>query len=204
MKPFLPRVLRRLESWFGFRFYMILQQPLNLGYGSITVPEHLVIREANRQDLEQALLCKELDISGEFLESALARGDRCFAAFDDGKMVAYTWRTKIQAPHQDVTVSVKPPYVYAYKGLTLKTHRGLRLNPILNHAANGIYFTEGLTHFVTFTSPYNEASRRAMNESFGYEYIGYAAYGHWFGKFWLLRTPKVKRTGLRFGPGTNR
>ncbi|MFT7129534.1 MAG: hypothetical protein ACI89U_001651 [Gammaproteobacteria bacterium] len=199
MSPLLENVIWKLETWFRFRCYVILRQSLNSTKYDVKELAHVSIREASNLDLEKAVLNPELDISSEFVKSALATKDRCFAAFSNDAMVAYTWRTKRSAPHEDVGVSVEPPYCYGYKGLTLPDFRGLRLNAHVNHAANGIYLAEGFTHFLTFASVYNTSSLRAMKKSAGYERIGYMVYGKWFGKFWLLRSRKVKLTGMRFG-----
>ncbi len=199
MSPFMENVIWKLETWLHCRCYAILRQSLKSNSCDVSKPEHITIRQATVEDLEKVVQKPELEISGEFVKSALATEDRCFAAFVNEDMVAYTWRTRQSAPHEDVGVSVKPPYCYGYKGLTLPDFRGLRLNSHVNHAANVSYLAEGFTHFLTFASVYNTSSLRAMKKSAGYERIGYMVYGHWFGKFWLLRSPRVKLTGMRFG-----
>ena len=193
-------LLRRLEPRLNFRSYIILRQALSYGLESMEMPQGLTIREALAADLEQAIKRPELGISGDFLTTAQKHGARCFAAFDKQEMVAYTWRTSSMAPHEYVGVSIASPYVYAFKGWTLPSHKGLRLNAIVNRKANEVYRNEGFTHFLTFTSPYNQASLNAMKPEYGYERIGYAAYGMILGKYWSLYTPKVQATSFRFGP----
>ena len=194
------QLLRRLEPRLNFRFYVILRQALSYGLESIEIPQGLTIREALAADLEEAIERPDLGISADFLNTARKYGGRCFAAFEGQEMVAYTWRTSSMAPHEYVGVSIAAPYVYAFKGWTLQSHKGLRLNAIVNRKANEVFRDEGFTHFLTFTSPYNQASLNAMKPEYGYERIGYAAYGMLLGKYVSFYTPKVKATSFRFGP----
>jgi len=160
---------------------------------------------ATDADLRRATEIPELIISKEFVRAARERGDRCFAAFDNNEMVAYTWRTETWAPGEgDIKVSVVPPYVYGYKAVTRQSHRGLRLNAILNLIANDVYRAKGFKYLVSYTSPYNVASLRAMSSRFGYERLGYAFHGEILGSSWLIRTKKVRETGINFSNRANR
>jgi len=127
------KVIRGLETYLGVHFYRVKVRPLDLPAPQrATVPENIEIRRADLDELQEAVRDSELGISQWFLDSAIGRGDRCYAAFDNSQIVAYVWcSTDITHHEDDVGVGVSRPYVYGYKGLTRATHRGLRLNVAL-------------------------------------------------------------------------
>ena len=165
---------------------------------SIQLPGHIEIRQATEQELWEATKDPAVHISEDFLREALVRGDKAYAAFDAGQIVAYTWRTSAAAPHDGgLRVKVSPPFVYGYKGLTLPSHRGMRLNIAVNEAASAHYRELGYTHSAGFVALYNN-SKLANEGKHGYELLGYAGYLSWFGRIIPFRTSGPRQAGFGF------
>ena len=198
MSRLLDALLRRAARLIGFRWYVILVQPLTVSMGTHPTPDGLTVREATVEELDAIADQSELGTDRQFLEAAKERDDRCFAAFEADQIVAFTWRARTWAPHDDYRVVTEKPYVYGYKGMTLPRWRGHRLNAITNHSANATYQAEGFTHMITFTSLENRKSRNAMTEKSGYRVIGFIAYQPFAGRLLQYRSPAVRATGLRF------
>ena len=198
------KFFRRLERYLGVHFYRVRVRPLDLpAPARAKVPERINIRQASADELLAATEDPELGISQAFLERARTRGDRCYAAFDDGQIVAYVWRSTAVAPHEaDVGVEVSMPYVYGYKGLTRPTHRGLGLNVALVAFAGLDYLEAGYTHLAAFVALYNLASKANSQEN-GFAHIGFAGYLRWFGRVLPFRTGLPRRIGFRFIPTAN-
>ena len=73
----------------------------------------------------------ENQMSPEFLRSAIARGDRCYALFDRGALTAYGWYADRPTPFDEhFTVFFDPAWSYMYKGYTLPAYRGRRLHAV--------------------------------------------------------------------------
>ena len=196
------KIIRACELYLGIHVYRVRTRPLDLPAPQrANVPEHIEIRRVQPDELQEATTDPELGISPAFLEGATRRGDRCYAAFDNGQIVSYVWRSTDVARHEtDVGVSVAPPYVYGYKGLTRPTHRGLGLNVALVAFAGLDYLRAGYTHLAAFVALYNMASL-ANSEENGFSHIGYAGYAKWFGRIFPFRTARPRRIGFRFVAG---
>jgi len=194
------KIFRACERYLGIHCYRIRLRPLDVT-APVVRPEHLDVRQATETELWSATANPELGISREFLADAIARGDKSYAAFDDGQIVAFTWRSTNAAPHQDgLRVSASRPYIYGYKGFTLVSHRGMRLNIIVNDAANADSLQQGFTHMMGFVALHN-AAKLANWRKHGFRTVGYAGYLRWFGSPVPFRTPSVSRTGFRFFRG---
>jgi hypothetical protein len=196
------RLIRACETHLGVHFYRVRVRPLDLpAPGRAAIPEHIEIRRADLEELQDAAADPELGISRPFLDGALGRGDRCYAAFDEGRIVSYVWRSTAVANHEvDVGVAVSPPYVYGYKGFTRPTHRGLALNVALVAFAGRDYLSSGYTHLAAFVALYNMASLANSREN-GFAHIGYAGYVRWLGRVFPFRTGGPRRIGFRFVAG---
>ena len=195
----LQRCIREAERWFGVHIYRVRRRSLGLGMPEyIKLPEHIEIRQASERELWAATSNPDVHISADFLREALARGDKAYAAFDDGQIVAYTWRTGETAPHDGgLRVQVSPPFVYGYKGFSLPSHRGMRLNIAVNEAASAHYRELGYTHSAGFVALYNQ-SKLVNEREHGYEFLGYAGYLRWFGRIIPFRTHGAKQAGFGF------
>ena len=75
--------------------------------------------KTNREDLVRAAEDPAFGLATADIDTALARGDICAAAFDGERLVSYVWRSFSTARYgDDVWVEIRTPYRYAYKGFT--------------------------------------------------------------------------------------
>lgn len=192
------RIIRACERRLGVHCYRIrsrrLDQPAPTWAAS---PSTIEIRRATDAELWRATENPDSGISRAFLGPALERGDIAFAAFDDETIVAYGWWSAGGAPHDELRVSISSPYVYTYKGFTLPSHRGLRLNINVIAAANSELRSRGFTHMIGFVALYNRSKLKHDRES-GFQTVGYAGYFRWGAQTWHFRSPSVRQVGFRF------
>lgn len=158
----------------------------------------LDVRAAKPEELRVALENAELDITPSFLESALARDDLCIGAFDEGRMVAYSWVAFDGAPHgADTQVVVPSPFVYIYKSFCLASHRGRSVMRDVGWVRDRAALDRGRTHVIGFIELANTSSMRAYSKAGG-KPIGLAGLLR-LGKFPVtFRTRSVAAVGFRF------
>ena len=161
------------------------------------LPE-IEIRKIEHSELVKASEDLSIDLESDFIAEALDRGDIGFGAFDDGVLVAYTWRTRTFAPHTDkVWIKVERPYSYCYKSFTRPAYRGQRLLPSLILHSDAEMLKLGFTHRAGFVAVTNFASLE-VGKHMGAEAIGHAAFVLLFGRCLSIRSKAVKKIGFEF------
>lgn len=113
------------------------------------------------------------EMSREFLDEALARGDQCYGIVDHGRLAAYGWYafgpTPIGIPR--VMLHFRRGYVYMYKGFTHKDYRGQRLHAIGMTRALAHYLGSGHKGIVSYVESTNFDSLKSCFR------MGYAVFG---------------------------
>jgi hypothetical protein len=156
------------------------------------------IRQATRDELIEAAAQGDLDLTWEFVEAALARGDRCTAAFVGPRLVAYTWRALSSAPHvHGLWVAFVKPDRYSYKAFTLPEFRGYHLQSHIAAAADPWFVARGFIRDISFIETHNYASIRSFRR-IGHRFVGYAGYLTLFGRPIPFRSPGARKHGFRF------
>lgn len=121
------------------------------------------------------------EMSPEFLDAALARGDQCYGIVDHGRLAAYGWYafgpTPIGIP--GVMLHYRRGYVYMYKGFTHQDYRGQRLHAIGMTRALAHYLATGYKGIVSYVESTNFDSLKSCFR------MGYGV----FGTVWLLKVP---------------
>ena len=190
--------LRHLLMLLGIRIYAVRSHVLGRSPAPPELPAHLRVGIVDSATLLRAAEDPELGLSHDFVKFALARGDVAFGAMHGDRLVAYTWRTFTEAPHEHgLWVRVRPPYRYGYKAFTHPSYRGLHLNAAISLSSDAYFLERGYTHHVGFVDIWNRASL-ATGKYKGNSVIGFAGYLRWFGRYVPFRTPGVKRTGFEF------
>jgi len=129
------------------------------------------------------------DLTPEFLDEALSKGDECYAVVDGDQPVAYGWYARSPTPTSGgLRVQFDPAYVYMYKGLTLDAYRGRRLHAIGMTRALAAYQSRGYKGLVTYIEADNLTSLKSAHR------MGYVDFGQIFvirilGRYVTLRTP---------------
>lgn len=154
------------------------------------------VRIATEQELRVAVREMPKQLTTDFVDGAMARGDACLAAFLDGRMVAFSWRSYSLAPHtHGIWVRFNPSYRYGYKSFTLPEYRGRHLLDL--RRGDPYCRSRGAQRTIGFIASHNlESLQRSARIS--NVFIGYAGYLRLFGRFWFFRTRRVRQAGFEF------
>jgi hypothetical protein len=134
-------------------------------------------RFASRAELLAATAGAEVaaEMSADFVDEALARGDQCFALFDDrdGTMASFGWYSSQPTPiASDLRLRFDPAWVYMYKGYTLRSHRGKRLHGIgMSGACRAVTGEHGVRGLISYVKSTNFQSLRSVARM-GYRIFG--------------------------------
>ena len=134
-------------------------------------------------------------LPAEFLDLALARGDRCYGIFDGPQLASYGWYG-YQSPNQfndELDIVFNPQWVYMYKGYTMPQYRGQKLHAAGMARALAAVTTEGYEGLISCVAAVNGPSLRSC-ERMGYVTFGCVNVCRWvardgFGPFsnWRIR-----------------
>lgn len=134
----------------------------------------LQTRFATRQELLAAASNPEVaeEVSVEFVEEALARGDECYGIFDGPTLVSFGWYSNHPSQFSDtLDLHFDRAWMYMYKGYTLRSHRGKRLHGIGMSRALYAYAERGYRGLISYVRSTNFQSLRST-ERMGYQIFG--------------------------------
>jgi GNAT superfamily N-acetyltransferase len=104
------------------------------------------------------------DLSSQFLDEALAKGDRCYGILDGDRLASFGWYSAVPTRiSDDLRFCFDQRYVYMYKGFTDPDYRGQRLHALgmssalqqlLEHGAEGLVSYVDATNFDSLRSCY--------------------------------------------------
>ncbi len=130
----------------------------------------------------------EYHLSQQFLDTAFAKGDECYAILDGSRLAAYGWYssrpTAVEVP--GLQLHFDPRYIYMYKGFTHDDYRGQRLHAVGMTRALAAYLERGYMGIVSYVDWNNFASLNSCYRM-GYEDFG-KAYALGFGGRYLLHS----------------
>ncbi len=113
------------------------------------------------------------EMTEEFVEDALLKGDECFAVLDGEELAAYGWYsnspTAIDPP--ELRLHFDRQYIYQYKGFTHERYRGRRLHAVGITWALQQYLARGFKGLVSYVEWNNFASLRSCYR------MGFADFG---------------------------
>jgi hypothetical protein len=142
----------------------------------------------------------EHEISREFLDWALGRGDRCYGFVDGNRLAAYGWYSVLPTIiMRGLSLHFDSDYVYMYKGFTHPSFRGQRLHGIGMAKAADAYTREGKKGLISYVEAHNNPSLRSCAR------LGYRIFGTiWIvgrqGHYMTLRTPNCRTYEFAVGP----
>ena len=71
------------------------------------------------------------DLTPEFLDRAIGRGDRCYGIFEGDALVSHGWYAQRSTEiNEHYLLHFDPDHTYMFKGYTLPAHRGKRLHAV--------------------------------------------------------------------------
>jgi len=134
----------------------------------------LEARFATYDELLAAIAAPEMaeEMTGDFIEQALTRGDECFGIFDGPQLVSLGWYSNQPTQLSDtLTLHFDRAWMYMYKGYTLRSHRGQRLHGIGMTNALYAYTRRGSRGLISYVRSTNFQSLRST-ERMGYRIFG--------------------------------
>jgi len=111
-------------------------------------------------------------LSPQFVDSALAKGDRCYAIFESEALAAYGWFSGVPTlVNEHFRVHFGPDWIYRYNGYTLPAYRGHRLHAAGICGALRSLTLEGRSGLISSVASNNLASMRSSLRT-GYRIFG--------------------------------
>ena len=171
------RVADRLVGFMPYRGLVL--PALRAGAAEVAGSNELPCREVDLRELAACVSESNYELSEHFVSDAGARGDCCFGAFADGKLVSYAFYSSIPT-NIDSGFRFRFPegWVYQFKAFTLPEWRGRRLHPRLVAAAvakfQAIQGFKGLATLVVATNYPSLASfgRMGFEPAFRFTLVG--------------------------------
>jgi len=168
--------------------------------GFLELPTGMTADFLDRETLRRMTAEAKYDLTAEFLDDALAKGDECYAIVDGAEPAAYGWYAHSPTRMSDgMLVQFDPAYVYMYKGLTLDAYRGRRLHAIGMTRALAAYRARGFKGLVSYIESDNLNSLKSAYR------MGYVDFGRVFiirmwGRLVTFRTPGCAAFGFGIAP----
>lgn len=138
------------------------------------------------------------ELSREFLDEALAKGDECYAFVAGSDLAAYGWYSKkptdVELP--GLRLHFSDQYVYVYKGFTAANHRGQRLHAIGMTRALEAYLGRGYRGSVAYVGWNNFASLKSCYRM-GYRHFGNIAIAGYGEHYVLFHDAGCREYGFR-------
>jgi hypothetical protein len=142
----------------------------------------------------------DVEMTPEFADASLARGDYCFGVLQGDQLAAYDWRgLGLPVPlNEDLDVHYAyPGQVYGYAMYTRPAYRGLRLQFYNVHCADTRLLADGHTHTIGYVALQNFASIRNLSRLRDQVFVGWAGYLRIRGRYLTFRSPGARRYGFK-------
>ena len=158
-------------------------EPSNLEFRFLKADEIRAAATDPAHDLDAAM-ARRLDFGCNF----------CFAAFDNGRLVNYSWYAldRIEREHSfGAGLTLPADTIYMHKSFTVPSYRGRRLHQATLHRATNSFARMGIRRLLAIVEYANWASLRS-HERLGCRRIG---------RFWLLGHKMIARQCDALGAG---
>jgi len=170
--------------------------------GFLEIPAGMSGDFLDRETLRRMTADVKYDLTPEFLDEALAKGDQCYAILDGDQPAAYGWYAHSPTRMSDgLLVQFDPAYVYMYKGLTLDAYRGRRLHAIAMTRALAACKAKGFKGLVSYIEADNLTSLKSAHRM-GYVDFGWVFIFKIMGRYATVRTPGCAALGFGLAPAS--
>jgi hypothetical protein len=133
----------------------------------------------------------------QFVQYALAKGDKCFGFVHHGSLRAYGWyATTATRVSPELKIDIARGYVYMYHGFTHASHRGRRLFPSGMTRALQHFRAIGYKGMLLYVDATNLDSLKSC-ASMGWRTFGTVYVVRIFGRTLIYCTPGCSRYGFR-------
>jgi len=196
-------VLNKAIGFQQLEIVIITQESLNRSY--LDLPQGYNSAFVDRDSLiQQAQLNSQLELEESFLDQAFKKQDRCYGIFHGEELISYGWYSNQPTDISDELVfQFDSSYVYMYKGLTLKSHRGRRLHAIGMSQALLAVVESGSRAIVSYVERGNLASLRSIYRM-GYKKLGSIYIFRICGRFFSIHTPGTRSVSAKVSSKNSR
>lgn len=192
----LDKLIARLRRYLGIDLCRVLARDIEPA--APEAPAAFEFRTLTRPELLRLCGDPGYQLSAAWVRSALARGDVCFGALDNGRVAGYVWLAYAAARYTDqVWVRTDASSRYTYKVFVHPEHRGCGLAGELYRRADTAALARGRTRAVMVAQADNQASLRAARRD-GFAIVGYAGHVSFRGGALAFRSPGARRCGFEF------
>jgi GNAT superfamily N-acetyltransferase len=200
LRALLARATTRLEHLTGLWVFRVNVRSLTHlpPPDSLSPPKGVTVRLLTEAQLVPHARDRIYCLDSKFIRRAISRGDLAYGAFEDGRLVGYTWRAASTAPFfEGLWIKVPQPLVYGYKSYVLPSHRGRGIYGAFAAFADRQSRAVGHPMALAVINISNLASLRASAQM-GSRTAGYAGYLKLFGRCFTFRTSLVRAVGIEF------
>jgi hypothetical protein len=166
--------------------------------GFLDIPAPYAGKFFGASELREFARDPDIEMSEEFLDHALGKGDECYGFTSKGTPAAYGWyasnATSAVAP--ELLLHFSPGYVYMYRGFTHDDHRGKRLHAIGMTRALQHYLSKGYNGVVSYIESTNFDSLKSCARM-GYQVFGSIYMIKLFGRYLTFSSPGCARFAFR-------
>ena len=198
------RVMVRLRRWLVVCRIHVRLLSNDPAYGD-ELEGDITVRLATREDLLRAAEELPDELTVEFIDASLRRGDLCVGAFDGSILVSFVWRAFTAtpnedglAPHQDeIWVGFEKPYRYGYKSFTRPEYRGRHLQDPVARLSDRMCIERGYMYDINSVETHNYPSIASVKRH-GHRLVGFAGYLMVWGRVYPFQSRGAKRHTFRF------
>jgi hypothetical protein len=164
-------------------------------------PAGLTARFATPEMLREFTRDPDNELSMQFVEEALVRGDQCFAICDGSTLASYGWYTTKPASVglPGFLLHFDPRWTYMYKGFTHRRNRGQRLHAFGMAMAMHHYRERGFRGLVSYVESTNADSLKSCAR-LGYREFGSVYLLNFLGRWRTLSSPGCEQFSFRIRP----
>lgn len=190
------RQLGRLHA----HFYRVYVRPF--APGPFVPPPGVAVRFVDEAALLPHLGDRSLDLPPDRAMASFARGERCAAAFLEGRLAGYAWFAYRSAPHaHGIRVTFPPQGMYVYRVLVHSSSRGAGVGEALFRFGDEVFLQERRRFALFCIETHNYASIAAARRA-GASAAGGFAYLQLGRRLHALYSEPVVQLGLRFESGS--
>jgi hypothetical protein len=187
----LTRLARRL------RFYVLrCYHVADVAPAFLDLPPAYAASFLTRSAIREVMRDPRFQVSEQFVQEALTKGDKCYGVSRNGALSAYSWYATTPTLFlPGLRLHFNRDYVYMYKAFTLAPHRGRRLYPAGVTRALRHYRAIGYKGLLAYVEATNVDSLKSFARM-GFEAFGSVYVLEAFGRSFVYATPGCARFGF--------
>ena len=163
----------------------------------LTAPQGYEAKFLGEAELRAFAADPDNEMSADFVDAVMQKGDECYAILDGANLAAYGWYAMTPtAVGPGLLLRFSEAYVYMYKGFTGERYRGKRLHAIGMTRALRHYLSKGYKGIVSYVESINFDSLKSCFRM-GYSVFGTVYVIKAFGRYYGFSTPGCRKYAFR-------